>query len=594
VVTLVDKVLRKKPEIGVMKKVFRFLLVVLMACSLVLSYGYWVATQAAMNGSHAQAHTPAKGTGYTKAEPPVPSEPTPAPEAEGDPEAGVEPEAAVEPEVEAEAEPTQEEWFQRELLIAADDLYLAGDIDGATDLYREAKTKGWLEPEDLEAAIVEPFTDEALLSPGAAVYWRESARGVEAGRESQALIPLGLLTQDHPAFIPGHLRYAELLMGYDKTDEAQAVFERALTAYPSHPDLLKAQIELMTKQEQWIEASISARQFELLNPEHPEAAAYGTIADESLERFKSVTNAQIREGAIANVFTGVAGFLLTGGIYGPFTALSSTMVLLQGEEAIGAQVAEQVRDELPMLEDEEVVAYVNRVGQKLAAVAGRDDFEYEFGVILDPELNAFALPGGKVFVNAGAILDTKSEAELAGLLAHELSHTVLSHGFQMVVKGNLTASLTQYLPLPGLITNALVTGYSRQMERQADIVGTQLLAASDYAADGMYGLMLALNNRYGDRQQIAPWLSSHPAPQERVDYVQALIERGGYNRYTYEGVASHEGVQALTRQALEKYKQEQEEKQAEEEAGDVDEAVEEVQQERETVPSTPGSVPAQG
>jgi len=72
---------------------------------------------------------------------------------------------------------------------------------------------------------------------------------------------------------------------------------------------------------------------------------------------------------------------------------------------------------------------MNDLGQKTAHATGRNDFEYEFYVVLDDDLNAFALPGGKVFVNAGAITHTKSEAELAGLLAHELSHAVLSHGF---------------------------------------------------------------------------------------------------------------------------------------------------------------------
>ncbi|MEO0756240.1 MAG: M48 family metalloprotease [Cyanobacteria bacterium J06648_16] len=475
----------------------------------------------------------------------------------------------------------QEEWFQRELLIEADRLYQAGQIAEAEALYREAKTYGWRDDQTLaELLPPEPFTDEAQLSAGAAVYWRESARGVEAGRESQALVPLKLLTEEYPAFIPAHLRYVELLLGYERPDEAEAVLERALTEYPANPTLLQAQVTLMMQQEQWIEASIASRQFALLNSDHPEAAEYETLADENLNRFKSKMNAQLRNNAIANVITGIAGYALTGGLFGPFTALNSTIALLQGEKAIGEQIANQAQNQLPMLENETVLAYVNDMGQDLAAVAGRDEFDYEFHVILDPELNAFALPGGKIFVNAGAIMATQSEAELAGLLAHELSHAVLSHGFQLVTQGNLTASITQYLPIPGLVTNALVNGYSRQMERQADIVGTQILAASGYAADGMHGLMLALNERYGDRQGPPAWLSTHPAPQARVDYLQALVERGGYNRYAYEGVASHEAIQALTIDEMESHK-------VTEKLGDesnpedsVEDAIEEVREEQ--------------
>ncbi|MEO0457641.1 MAG: M48 family metalloprotease [Cyanobacteria bacterium P01_A01_bin.114] len=489
---------------------------------------------------------------------------------EGDGETAADPEAAPDP----------DEIFRRELLIEADALYEAGDIAGATALYREAKNYTWrADAVDLELPP-EPFSDEASLSPGAAVYWRESARGVEAGRESQTLVPLALLTEEHPAFIPGHLRYVELLLAYEQPEEASAVYERALTLYPAQPELLQAQVQLMMDQEEWIEASIASRQFSLLNPDHPEAANYQTLADENLDRFKSSTNAQIRNNAIANIITGVAGYVVTGGLYGPFTALNSTIALLQGEENIGEQVSNQAQQQLPMLEDEAVLAYVDEMGQKLAAVAGRDEFEYEFHVILDEDLNAFALPGGKIFVNAGAILETDSEAELAGLLAHELSHSVLSHGFQLVTRGNLTASVTQYLPLPGLVTNVLVNGYSRQMERQADIVGTQILSASGYAADGMYGLMSALNESYGDRanSQVS-WLSTHPAPQTRLDYIQTLIEFGGYNRYGYEGVLSHEAIQELTQIALDEH--EAEEAADGEEDIDIEDAVEDIKEERE-------------
>ncbi|MEL6228830.1 MAG: M48 family metalloprotease [Cyanobacteria bacterium J06627_3] len=477
----------------------------------------------------------------------------------------------------------RETWFQRELIIEADRLYLAGDIAAAEELYREAKTFGWRNEDDLEDIPTQPYSDPEQLSAGGAVYWRESARGIEAGRESQTLVPLELLTTEVPAFIPGHLRYAELLQTYERPEDAEMVLEKALTLYPYDPDLLSAQIELMMLQEEWIEASIASRQFSLLNADHPDAERYASLADENLDRFKSATNAQIRNNAIANIFTGAAGYLLTGGLYGPFTALNSSIILLQGEKSLGASVADSARKQLPLSQDEELLAYVRGIGNKLAAVAGRDDFDYTFDVVLDRELNAFALPGGKIFVNSGAILDTDSEAELAGLLGHELSHAVLSHGFQMVTKGNLTASLTQYLPLPGLVTNAIVSGYSRQMERQADIVGTQILASGGYAADGMHGLMLALDERYGDRQ-VVPWMSSHPAPQERVDYLQAIVENGGYNRYAYEGVLDHEAMQTLADIELTAHEAKSKDAEDDEPIVDDDEiedAVEDVQEEQE-------------
>ncbi|MBX2864047.1 MAG: M48 family metalloprotease [Leptolyngbyaceae cyanobacterium MAG.088] len=477
----------------------------------------------------------------------------------------------------------QETWFQRELIIEADRLYLAGDIAAAEDYYREAKNFGWRDENDLEDVPADPFSDPAQLSPGGAVYWRESARGIEAGRESQTLVPLGLLTEEVPAFIPGHLRYAEILQTYERPEDAEVVLDKALTLYPYEPNLLSAQIALMMSQKEWIEASIAARQFAFLNPDHPEADTYAALADENLKRFKSATNARIRENTIANIVTGAAGYILTGGLYGPFTALNSSLILLQGEKSLGESVAASAREQLPLSEDEELLAYVRGIGNKLAAASGRDDFEYTFDVVLDRNLNAFALPGGKVFVNSGAVLDTDSEAELAGLLGHEISHAVLSHGFQLVTRGNLTASLTQYLPLAGVVTNAIVSGYSRRMERQADIVGTQILASTGYAADGMHGLMLALDDRYGDRQ-VVPWLASHPAPQDRVDYLQAIVENGGYNRYAYEGVLGHEAMQRHAEAELSAYEAENEETVEDEtviEDEEIEDAAEEVKEEQE-------------
>jgi len=173
---------------------------------------------------------------------------------------------------------------------------------------------------------------------------------------------------------------------------------------------------------------------------------------------------------------------------------------------------------------------------------------------MDDDINAFALPGGKVFVNAGAIMHTNSEAELAGLLAHELSHAVLSHGFQLATQGNLTANVTQYVPYGGTLANLLVLNYSRDMERQADALGTRILASSGYAADGMRNLMVTLDKEERDRAVFA-WLSSHPDAKERISNLESLIERNGYNRYAYEGVARHLEIQKRVAQLLKDYKE---------------------------------------
>jgi predicted Zn-dependent protease len=266
----------------------------------------------------------------------------------------------------------------------------------------------------------------------------------------------------------------------------------------------------------------------------------------------------LRGNAIANAITGTLGFILTGNLFGPISAIDTTVLMLRGESAVGESVANRAQKQLPMLEDEEVLAYVREVGNKLATVAGRDDFEYEFYVVMDDKLNAFALPGGKVFINAGAILKTRSEAELAGLLAHELSHAVLSHGFQLVTEGNLIANVTSYFPYGGTAANLIVLDYNRDMERQADALGSRILVSSGYAADGMRNLMVTLDKEEREEPVFA-WLSTHPDTQERINNMESLIERNGYNRYAYEGVGRHIAIQERVAKLLKEYERKEEE-----------------------------------
>ena len=388
---------------------------------------------------------------------------------------------------------TEAERIRRKILIQGDAAYKKGKFAEAEALYRQAKDESWLLPRQFAKLPPEPFTDEALLSAGGGVYWREAQARLAGDRPSPATVVLELLTENEPNFIPGQIAYANALYAQEMPAEANAVLEAALTTYPDQVELLLAQVDLMMRQEQWLEAAIASRQFVALNPEHPETQNQETLAAENLNRFQRKTRSDIRTNAITNAFTGIVGYALTGGIYGPITAASSAITLLQGENAIGEQYANSIRRQLPMAQSPKVTSYVRELGQELSAVTGRSDLDYNFYVILDPNLNAFALPGGKIFVNAGAILKTDSTAELAGLLSHELSHSVLSHGFQIATSSNLSSSIAQYLPYGGLINNVFLSGYSRQMERQADIVGTQILAAGGYAADGVYNIMVTLN-----------------------------------------------------------------------------------------------------
>ncbi|MCC5607928.1 M48 family metallopeptidase [Nostoc sp. CHAB 5834] len=453
--------------------------------------------------------------------------------------------------------PLSPEELTRQLkFIEADRLYLAGKIPEAEKIYREvkqpfAKTS---DNQQRKAAILDP----TQLSPGGKVYWRESEAGIAQKLQTKTLVPLQLLVEQYPEFIPGHIRYAEVLKQYDRTKEALDILERASSLYPDQPELIKARVTALADDKKWMEASLAARQFAILNPKNPQAPEFTKLAEENLNRYKSYTQGEIRGNVIGNIITGALGYAVTGSLLGPFSALDSTIMLLQGEQAIGESVAKQAKKQMGVIIDGDILAYVNEIGQKLAKVGGRDEFKYEFFVIPEESLNAFALPGGKIFINAGAIAKTNSEAELAGLIGHELSHVVLSHGFQLVSQGNLISNVTQYIPLGGTIGQLFALSYGRDMERQADNLGTRLIVATGYAADGLRNLMVTLEKQ----QKNAPpsWLSSHPGGNERVSYLENLITRSSYNRYAYEGVARHLEIKARVKKLLEEKKAREEKK----------------------------------
>ncbi|HEY9648105.1 MAG TPA: M48 family metallopeptidase, partial [Chroococcidiopsis sp.] len=457
-----------------------------------------------------------------------PSDPN-APNAPSDPGASRAPNGSSDPDFPDDVDTTpipaegglvgQSEGDRQQLLIEGDRLWLQGQREQAELLYRKAKNLG-------QAAVVRdrpvPILDAAALPPAGQVYWREAEAGRDANLTTRMLVPLELLTRDYPQFVPGQLLYAELLSDRDRREDALAALERATMLLPDQPDLARLRINTLAANEQWLEASIAARQFALLHPDDAAAAEFSELAEVNLDDHRRHLRRRLAGNAIANGIIGTLGFIATGGLFGPVSTIQTTVLLLRGESAVGEHVAANLAERLPIVHDPQVVEYVNDIGQRLAAVSGRSEFNYAFYVVADDELNAFALPGGQVFINTGAIARTRSEAELAGLIAHELAHAVLSHGFEMVTRGTLTANVLQFIPYGGIATNLAVLSYSREMESQADALATRMLAASGYAADGLQNLMITLRDRQTDYP--LEWLSTHPDTRDRVDAISTQIE----------------------------------------------------------------------
>ncbi|MEO0540716.1 MAG: M48 family metalloprotease [Cyanobacteria bacterium P01_A01_bin.105] len=424
--------------------------------------------------------------------------------------------------------------------IQADGLYRSGDVSAAEQLYRQVKPAF----ETTVSEVPAPIYDAAALSVGSAVYWNNAQAAIAAGNSDAAINALQLLTESQSEFIPAALQLAEQLQAQDRQDEAIEVLDRAAARYPDASDVVMTQAQTLAAAGLPLESSIAAREFATLYPDHPQAGAFAQLAEAQLDRF--MANRQrdnIVTGAL-NIFGGI----LTGQRV-PWSSWDDAMetyeiinLMASDEKEFGARVAAQYVEQLPLVTDPIVVDYVTQLGLEVARLMGRD-FDYEFFVVQDSSINAFALPGGKIFVNTGAILAANSQAELAGVLAHEAAHSVLSHGLQSVFRDGLIAQLGDQVQMGDFVANLLTLHYSRRQERQSDILGTRVLSTAGYAADGLRNFMATLGANTSSSQ--SEYFSSHPASATRVEYLETLIQRNGYNRYALEGVDRHSEIQAM-------------------------------------------------
>ena len=203
---------------------------------------------------------------------------------------------------------------------------------------------------------------------------------------------------------------------------------------------------------------------------------------------------------------------------------------------IGRQAAGEIRGQVDVVDDERLQSYVSSIGERLAMQPEAEDYPYEFTLINEPSINAFALPGGPIFVHSGLLAAADNEAQLAGVLGHEIAHVALRHGTSQ-------ASKAQMIQLPavlagavlgsgsvaaqagqigvGLGLNALVMKYSRSAEKQADALGARIMAGAGYDPLAAARFFEKLAAEGGARPPI--FLSSHPDPGNRVRLVEAEV-----------------------------------------------------------------------
>ena len=265
------------------------------------------------------------------------------------------------------------------------------------------------------------------------------------------------------------------------------------------------------------------------------------------------------------LFVALSAALLLGcgaPVNNPVTGRAERTVLDEaGEIALGRKEHQQVLQEYTALDNPRVQAYVNTLGQRLARQSHRSQLEWRFTVLDSPEINAFALPGGYVYVTRGLMAYMESEADLAGVLGHEIGHVTARHGAQRATRqqdaglGVLAATVlgavleSRGVSGAGRVASEVsqtaaagyVASYGREQELQADTLGAEYLARVQFSPSNMVDVIRVLKNQELFAAELAraqgrpappqsSWLASHPSNDQRLEAIGRLTAqyRGQY------------------------------------------------------------------
>jgi predicted Zn-dependent protease len=237
------------------------------------------------------------------------------------------------------------------------------------------------------------------------------------------------------------------------------------------------------------------------------------------------------------------------------SSVSCGAISVEDEKALGHQTQRAIRQQLTLMRDRAVVKYVRDLGAELVAAARPTPFDVRWYVVEDEELNAFAIPGGSIYVHTGLIAKVKHADELTGVLAHELGHVTGRHvaknyrrqrntGILATIFSLAVAILTgnPYLANAGDLLSqiagiAYLNTFSRDFEREADALGLETVVKAGWNPEGMTRLFETLGKEGGGRGG-PQFLMSHPAPDERVQNTKdaiAALPKGEHYRTDDQG-----------------------------------------------------------
>lgn len=234
-------------------------------------------------------------------------------------------------------------------------------------------------------------------------------------------------------------------------------------------------------------------------------------------------------------------------VEGAIAAAPGLLVTEQQAAEMGAQAAQQVIAQTPAFPDPTTQSYVQQIGHKVAAVSDRPDLTYTYTVVSDPTPNAFALPGGYIFITTSLLQLMTSEAQLAGVLGHETGHVAAGHSLQLlreqaIAQGVEVAVLGQNSSqMQALIANILASllqnGYGRQKEYDADQLGAIYMSRAGYDPNQLIAFLTALDNATGSAPAWTALLQDHPTTQNRIARLQSLIASQHLSGTTINGQA---------------------------------------------------------
>lgn len=221
------------------------------------------------------------------------------------------------------------------------------------------------------------------------------------------------------------------------------------------------------------------------------------------------------------------------------TGATGCAISQQQEVQMGASYAQQVNEQLPIVQDAEINRYINVLGDSIARLTNRGDLEWHFYVVDSKDVNAFALPGGFIYVNRGLIERADRMDELAGVLGHEIGHVVLRHSvkqMEQMQRANVGISLLCVLS-PSVCGSqatsaaiqvggaAVFSKFSRDDEAQADENGFQNVIRAGIHPEGLVTMFQKLLDERKTRPTgVDAWFQSHPLEESRIADVQHLID----------------------------------------------------------------------